>query len=105
MREAYNAPGGDPDWLSAWRQLHHIHVEKADGYGNDADKLDNYVKTSEAVHQPDEFTPMVRIHEKLIRCINLVDAGRANELEEEWLDIAALALGAEALRRRRTARV
>ena len=90
----------DPLWREAWSELFGLHSEKARTYGTDADLLANYVETSEAVGEPDEFTPALRIHEKLIRALNLIRDGRADECDE-WMDIAALALGAEALKRRR----
>lgn len=93
--------GGDRGWLLAHRELRSLHVDKASTYGTDADALANYVQTSEAVGEPDEFTPALRIHEKLVRALNLIRDGRADECDE-WMDIAALALGAEALKRRRT---
>lgn len=77
-----------------------LHASKADGYGTEQDALANYVQTSEVIGEPDEFTPWLRIHEKCIRALNLIRAGRADECEEA-LDVAALAIGAEALRRRR----
>lgn len=90
----------DLGWLEVHDELAVLHAVKADGYGTDQDALANYVLTSEAVGEPDEFTPALRIHEKLIRALNLIRAGRADEVQE-WPDIAALAIGAEALKRRR----
>ena len=90
----------DPGWLAVHAELADLHAEKADGYGTAEDALANYVETSEAVGEPDEFTPWLRIHEKCIRALNLIRDGRADECEEA-MDVAALALGAEALRRRR----
>lgn len=78
-----------------------MHVEKAAGYGTDREPFANYILTSEAVGEPDEFTCWLRIHEKTVRALNLIRAGRADE-NLEGPDVAALACGAEALRRRRT---
>lgn len=91
---------GDPGWLEVYGELGDLHVSKAADYGTDDDALANYVLTSEAVGQPDEFTCWLRIHEKVIRALNLIRDGRAND-NLEGPDVAALAIGAEALRRRR----
>lgn len=93
-------PGGDPGWLAAHAELRDLHVRKAATYGTDLDALANYTATAEAFGEPDEFTCAVRLSEKLTRAINMLRAGRADEIRE-WPDIAAIALGAEALRRRR----
>lgn len=90
----------DPGFLDVHRELRDLHVEKAQDYGSSADSFANYVQTSEAVGEPDEYTCWLRIHEKSIRALNLIRAGRANE-NKEGTDVAALAIGAEALRRRR----
>lgn len=90
----------DVGWLDAWEDLRVLHTAKAADYGTDQDALANYVQASEAVGEPDEFTCWLRIVEKATRALNLIRAGRANE-NEEGMDVAALALGAEALRRRR----
>lgn len=93
-------PAGDPGWHEVHRELAALHSEKSSTYGNAADAFANYTGTAEAFGEPDEFAPALRIHEKLIRAINMLRAGRADEIKE-WPDIAALAIGAEALRRRR----
>jgi len=99
-RESQAGGKGDGGWWEAWAELYPMHVDKSGTYGNQADALANYVNTSEQLGQPDEYTPMARIIEKLERARNMVLAGRADEVKE-WPDIAALAIGAEALRRRR----
>lgn len=91
---------GDPLWLEVHAELGGLHVAKARDYGTDEDALANYVQTSEVVGQPDEFTCWLRIHEKCVRALNLITDGRADE-NLEGADVAALAIGAEALRRRR----
>ena len=92
--------GGDPGWFQVHAELADLHVEKSNGYGTPDEPLANYITTSQAVGEPDEFACWFRIHEKTIRAINLIRAGRANE-NLEGVDVAALALAAEALRRRR----
>ena len=92
--------GGDVGWLELLDVLRELHVRKAGTYGTDEDALANYVQTSRLVGQVDEFTPMLRITEKLERARNMVLSGRGLQVRE-WMDIAALALGCEALRVRR----
>ena len=91
---------GDSGWLAVWEELRDLHEAKAADYGTDTDALDNYVRASEAIGEPDEFTCWLRILEKAHRALNLIRAGRAQD-NHEGPDVAALALGAEALRRRR----
>jgi len=104
-QEAWDAArfDGDLGWLEVHAELGGLHVSKARDYGTDQDALANYVLTSEAVGEPDEFTCWLRIHEKCVRALNLIRAGRADE-NLEGVDVAALAIGAEALRRRRLPR-
>jgi len=93
---------GDPGWIQAWSELRDLHELKAADYGNADDSFANYVQASGAVGEPDEFVCWLRILEKAHRALNLIRAGRANE-NAEGPDVAALAIGAEALRRRRSA--
>lgn len=90
----------DQGWLEAYDDLHDLHVEKASTYGTDEDALANYVEASAVADLPAEFTPWLRIVEKAARAVNMIRQGRGDECEEA-MDVAALALGAEALRRRR----
>lgn len=90
----------DPGFVQVHAELLDLHTEKAAGYGTEQDSFANYVETSAAVGEPDEFTCWLRIHEKTIRALNLIRSGQA-DANEEGLDVAALAIGAEALRRRR----
>lgn len=94
------APEGDPGWVEVHAELLELHVQKSSTYGSPADPMANYVETSEKWGDCDEATAARRIDEKMTRARNLILAGRADEVEE-WPDIAALALGCEALRRRR----
>lgn len=91
---------GDPGWLEVHAELGGLHVAKARDYGTDEDALANYVQASGAVGEPAEFTCWLRIMEKAHRALNLIRSGRADE-NVEGPDVAALAIGAEALRRRR----
>lgn len=90
----------DPGWLEVYDELHDLHTEKAATYGTDQDALANYVQASAAVDEPDEFTCWLRIIEKAQRALNMILSGQADR-NEEGVDVAALAIGAEALRRRR----
>lgn len=81
-------------------ELKHLHCRKSATYGTELDALANYTATSEQLGEPPEYTAMVRIIEKLERAKNLIRSGRANDVKD-WPDIAGLAIGAEALRRRR----
>lgn len=98
--ESVAAVTGDPGFLDVYGELLDLHVSKASGYGTVAEPLANYIETSQAVGEPDEYTCWLRIHEKCVRALNLIRAGRAND-NTEGVDVAALAIGAEALRRRR----
>lgn len=91
---------GDPGWLQVHAELRDLHLRKSGTYGTDTDALANYTGTSEKLGECDEYTVLVRMVEKLERATNLIRAGRANEVKD-WPDLAALAVGAEALRRRR----
>jgi len=91
---------GDPGFAQVHSELLDLHISKAKDYGTDEDPFANYVLTSEAVGEPDEYTCWLRIHEKTIRALNLIRAGRGDE-NLEGPDVAAMAIGAEALRRRR----
>ncbi len=94
------AESGDEGWLAVHAELVALHLEKSGGYGTPEDALANYVETSQAAGEPDEYTCWLRIHEKCIRALNLIRAGRADECHE-GTDVAALGIAAEALRRRR----
>lgn len=90
----------DQGWIEVHAELLPLHTRKSDTYGSDRDALANYTETARKLGEPDEYVPMVRMMEKLERARNLIRAGRADEVTD-WPDIAALAIGAEALRRRR----
>lgn len=94
------AAGGDPGWVAVHRELVDLHREKARDYGSEEDALANYVETSAAAGEPSEYTCWIRMHEKCVRALNLIRSGRADD-NGEGVDVAALAIGAEALRRRR----
>ena len=91
---------GDPGWLKVWENLRSLHILKASTYGTNEDALDNYVQTSQMFGEADEYTCLMRAQEKLFRAINMYRAGKADEVDE-YPDLAALFIGAEALRRRR----
>lgn len=94
-------PGsGDSGFYAVLEELEGLHARKAADYGTKKDALANYVQASEAAGEPDEYVCWLRIIEKAHRALNLIRAGRAND-NHEGPDVAALAIGAEALRRRR----
>lgn len=91
---------GDAGWLNVYDELYELHVGKAAGYGSPEDALSNYVATSAAVGEPAEYACWMRVIEKATRALNMIRSVQGNECEE-GLDVAALAIAAEALRRRR----
>jgi hypothetical protein len=91
---------GDPNWLAAHRELRPLHIEKSSGYGTGADPLANFTAVAAASGRPAFAYPIERLIEKAARCESLIAQGRHAELEEEFKDMASLALCAEALRRR-----
>jgi hypothetical protein len=91
---------GDPDWLKAHAELVQVHEEKSGGYGTGDDPLANYVAVGVSNGRAPFMYALDRITEKITRCQSLYQQGRVAELEEEFKDMASLALCAEALRRR-----
>ena len=91
----------DDGFVQVHAELLDLHEAKASTYGTEDDPLSNYVQTSQAFGEADEFTCLVRLQEKLHRAINLYRAGRADEIDE-WMDMGALAIHGEALKRRRS---
>jgi hypothetical protein len=91
---------GDPHWLSAHAELVAVHTEKSGGYGTGADQLANFTGVSAISGDPAWLYPCRRMVEKLTRVESLAAQNRTDELAEEFMDIASLALCAEALRRR-----
>ena len=91
---------GDPGWLDAHAALLKVHYLKSSGYGTDADPLANFTAIAEMTGEPPWRYPIRRMLEKLARCVSLDKQGRQEELEEEFTDIASLALCATSLRRR-----
>ena len=81
-------------------ELVDVHVQKSKGYGNGTDPLANYTAVGAINGRPPYMYAVDRIIEKLTRVQSLEAQGRTDELEEEFKDVASLALCAEALRRR-----
>lgn len=75
-------------------------MEKSGGYGTGADPLANFTAVASVTGEPAWRYPRRRILEKLARIESLEAQGRLGEIAEEHLDIASLALCAEALRLR-----
>lgn len=91
---------GDPNWIAAHAELLPLHLRKSSTYGNDYDPLANFMMVADFNGDDPEVYVIARIVEKLTRTSNMIRAGRAVEVKE-YLDVASLALCAEALRRRR----
>lgn len=90
---------GDPHWLDAHAALRDLHVDKSSTYGTGGDKFRNFTAVGEVTGVPPERYALLRIIEKATRALNMIDAGRAGDVQE-YPDIAGLGLCCEALRRR-----
>jgi hypothetical protein len=91
---------GDPLWREAHGDLMALHLSKSATYGSDDDRLANLVEVAKVSGDAPERYALLRITEKVRRALNMLESGRFGEIEE-FMDIAGLALCAEALRRRR----
>lgn len=91
--------GADPAWLDAHREIRALHVRKSATYGTDSDRFRNFTAVSEVTGKPPEYYVALRMLEKLVRVVNMIDAGDAAAVKE-WSDLASLGLVGEALRRR-----
>ena len=89
---------GDPTYLALLNELRALHLDKSSSYGTPADPLANFRAVSQVTGAHPARYGLERIVEKATRAIHLIDAGRADEVEE-CLDVAGLALCAESLRR------
>ena len=90
----------DPGWMTVHQELVELHQEKSLGYGTSADALSNYVFTASVAEKPAEYVCYLRILEKAVRAINLINSGQSDRCDE-GKDIAALGIAAEALKRRK----
>lgn len=90
---------GHPGYKLLVAELLRLHVEKSGGYGNGADPFANYTAVASAKGQPRFIYPLDRTCEKTTRCYSLIEQGRFDELEEEFLDMASLMLCAAAMLR------
>lgn len=89
----------DPDWVAAWQELHGVHHLKSATYGTDEDALQNFVDVARVAGLPVCLYPALRMVEKLSRASHMIGRGDSRYVEE-FMDVASLALCAEALRRR-----
>lgn len=91
----------DRHWLDAHSALPALHAEKSSTYGNDGDRFANFtaVAAAQSGNVPRERYALERIVEKAARALNMIDAGAAHDVVE-YPDIASLALGCEAMRRK-----
>lgn len=77
-----------------------LHEAKSKGYGSDRDTMSNFTGVSVATGKPRSYYPVLRLIEKAVRAINLMDAGETGDaLGEELCDIAVLADCGELMRR------
>ncbi len=90
----------DRDWLAVHGELIGLHVEKSATYGDETDRLANFVAVAEATGEPPERYVVERIHEKTTRALNMLRAGVGDRVKE-YTDMASLAICAEAFLRRR----
>lgn len=93
-------PLGDPGWLEAHAELPPLHKRKSATYGHSEDSFANFTATEAVTGKPPEYAVALRMVEKLVRVVNMIDAGAEGDVRE-WLDLSSLALIGEALRRRR----
>lgn len=94
---------GHPEYLALADELKKLHLLKSGGYGTTRDPFSNFTAVSQASGQPRYLYAIHRSLEKLTRCLSLHEQGRADELGEEFTDVASLLLCAEAMRRSDTA--
>jgi hypothetical protein len=92
----------DTNYALAHHMLLELHIEKSRRYGNNNDKLNNFVQVAAATGHDEIEYPVERIIEKCIRVLEIVRNGVHAEVQEmdELTDIAGLALCAESLRMR-----
>ena len=92
----------DPDYTQAHKDLFELHREKSRLYGTEGDKFANLVAVAETNNRDVVLYPLDRIVEKIVRVQNIMASGNVEDVinMEELLDIAGLALSAEALHRR-----
>lgn len=91
---------GDPEFLAYLDELRELHLLKSGGYGTGSDPYSNFTLVSAASGEPRHRYPRRRIVEKLARLESLDAQGRVEELEEEYGDIAGLAICALAMLRK-----
>jgi hypothetical protein len=92
-------PGGHPEYHEILRELGALHEIKSNGYGTYDSPLENFYAVGRVNQRAPYAYAMDRMTEKLARANILYLNGRIDELEEEFKDIASLAICAEALRR------
>ena len=90
---------GHPGYLAALEELRALHLEKSGSYGTPADPFGNFTAVASLSREARFRYPVERIVEKCARCFSLLEQGRFDELDEEFGDMAGLALCALAMRR------
>ena len=83
---------GDPDYVQGVQDLLELHLLKSGGYGTGMDRFANFTLVGKATGEPRHRYPRRRMLEKIARLESLDAQGRVDELEEEYLDIAGLAM-------------
>lgn len=86
------AKTGDPGFLASLEEMHDLHLLKSGGYGTTSDPFENFTRIAQVSGEPRHRYPRRRILEKIVRLESLDAQGREDELAEEYLDIAGLAL-------------
>ena len=88
---------GHPEYLRLVDEIRDLHAVKSSGYGTGTDPMANFTAVAELTGQPRYLYPVHRSIEKLTRVLSLHEQGRADELQEEFLDVASLLLCAAAM--------
>ena len=97
---------GDPDFHRALNALRDLHVYKSGSYGTSGpggDPFRNFTDLAIVTQNEADEYPLRRIIEKAIRQVNLLDQERWDELPEDYLDIAGLAIICHVIAKRRAA--
>lgn len=88
-----------PEVIDILHEMEDLHIKKSAGYGSNQDPLHNFNAVAKGAGLKNYHYPILRCMEKLTRAANLLEAGRDDELEEEFKDVALLMVLAEAMRR------
>jgi hypothetical protein len=95
--ESLERGAGHPGFLALLDDLRALHLLKSGGYGTGADPFGNFTAVATLTEQPRYLYAAHRSIEKLTRVLSLHAQGRADELSEEFMDVAGLMLCAAAM--------